>query len=210
MSDTYEGYHNLKILFTESLEDLLAFDDWSDSLLIEAEAKSGFAKGYRHILFPNGLSEIIDFLEEQYDQKMLELLSGRARPQKIRDRIELALKIRIKEYVPKLVHFKNSVYFAKGPNTIVALKIALRSCNLIWRYAGDQSVDYNYYTKRSLLLTVYITSIIYYIQDNSSGNIDTDGYITESLADIINITSKFKNIFKLPKLVDIPIIRLFS
>lgn len=210
MSYTYEQHHNLKILFTQSLADLLRFDDWSNKLLANAEKQCGFAQGYHQIIFPKGVAEIIDFLEEQYDQKMLELLEKQEKPLKIKDRIELALKIRIKCCSLKLVHLKNSIYFAQTLNTISAIKIAFRSCDLIWRYAGDQSIDYNYYTKRSLLLSVYVTSIIYYIQDDSLDNIDTDQYIAESLSDIVNIMSKFKKIFKLPQLVDIPIIRLFS
>ncbi|WP_341763737.1 COQ9 family protein [Candidatus Tisiphia endosymbiont of Beris chalybata] len=210
MSDIELKHHNLKVLFTQALADLLFFDDWGDKLLTEAEVQCGFAEGYHRIIFPNGIIEIIDFLENQYDQKMLKLLAEHEVPIKIKDRIALALKIRIKNYVPKLVHLKNSIYYARPTNTISAIKIALRTCNLIWRYAGDRSTDHNYYTKRSLLLGVYVTSIIYYLQDDSENSVETDQYIIESLSDIVNITSKFKSIFTLPKLVDLPIIRLFS
>ncbi|XVN42449.1 MAG: COQ9 family protein [Candidatus Rickettsia vulgarisii] len=202
-------YHNLKLQFIEAISDLLAFDEWDNKLLEEAEKRCGFAKGYSSIIFPNGLPEIIDFLEDQCDQKMLKLLAKQAIPDKIRDRIDLALKIRIKDCISRLALLQNSCYFANPVNNLQAMKIAWRTCDLIWRYAGDKSIDYNYYTKRSLLLSVYTTSIIYYIQDDSENNIETDKYITNSLSGIITIFSKCKNIFKLPQLVDIPIIRLF-
>lgn len=205
-----EKYHNLKLQFIEAISDLLAFDEWGNKLLEEAEKRCGFAKGYSSIIFPSGLSEIIDFLEDQYDQKMLSLLSEQKIPDKIRDRIDLALRIRIKNCVSKLALLRNSTYFTNPVNNLHAMKIAWRTCDLIWRYAGDKSIDYNYYTKRSLLFTVYTTSIIYYIQDDSENNIETDKYIVNSLSGIIAIFSKCKNVFKLPQLVDIPIIRLFS
>ncbi|MCC8417593.1 MAG: COQ9 family protein [Rickettsia endosymbiont of Bryobia graminum] len=205
-----EKYHNLKLQFIEAISDLLVFDEWDNKLLEEAETRCGFAKGYSSIIFPNGLSEIIDFLEDQYDQKMLNLLANQILPDKIRDRIDLALRIRIKDCTHKLVLLRNSCYFTNPINNLHAMKIAWRTCDLIWRYAGDKSMDYNYYTKRSLLFSAYTTSIIYYIQDNSDNNIETDKYITDSLSGIIAIFSKCKNIFKLPQLVDIPIIRLFS
>ncbi|WP_375326988.1 COQ9 family protein [Candidatus Tisiphia endosymbiont of Nemotelus uliginosus] len=210
MSDIALKHHNLKVLLTQTLAELLLFDEWGEKLLGEAEARCGFMPGYWQIIFPNGIIEIIDFLENQYDQKMLELLSEHEIPSKIRDRIDLALKIRIKYYEPKLIHLKNSIYFARPTNITAAIKIAMRTCNLIWRYAGDQSIDHNYYTKRGLLLGVYVSSIVYYIQDDSENNLETDQYITESLSDIVNITSKLKNVLTLPKMVDIPIIRLFS
>ncbi|WP_341760818.1 COQ9 family protein [Candidatus Tisiphia endosymbiont of Thecophora atra] len=248
---TYEKYHSLKVQFVQVLAKLLIFDEWNNKLLADAEKECGFVKGYCHIIFPNGLREIVDFFESWQDQKMLELLSQQETPAKIRDKIDLALKVRIKNCTPKLVysndlenwnvkqgvsersvhevreyantpqfcetnsskqksiHLKNRTYFTTPSNTLFATKIAFRTCDLIWRYAGDTSIDHNYYTKRSLLFSVYISSILYYIQDKSENNIDTDKYITKSLSSIITMFSKCKNIFKLPNPVDIPIIRLF-
>ncbi|MCC8398255.1 MAG: COQ9 family protein [Rickettsia endosymbiont of Labidopullus appendiculatus] len=247
-----EKYHSLKVQFVQTLPKLLVFNEWNNKLLADAETECGFVKGYCHIIFPDGVREIVDFFESWQDQKMLELLSQQETPTKIRDKIDLALKIRIKDSIAKLVysndlengdnkqgvsersvdelreyantpkfcvansskqksiHLRNRSYFSTPSNTIFATKTAFRTCDLIWRYAGDKSIDYNYYTKRSLLLSVYITSILYYIQDESENNIDTDKYITKSLSNIITIFSKCKNIVKLPNLVDIPIIRLFS
>ncbi|MCC8372247.1 MAG: COQ9 family protein [Rickettsia endosymbiont of Pseudomimeciton antennatum] len=205
-----EKYHSLKVQFVQTLPKLLVFNEWNNKLLADAETECGFVKGYCHIIFPDGIREIVDFFESWQDQKMLELLSQQETPTKIRDKIDLALKIRIKDGIAKLVHLRNRSYFSTPSNTIFATKTAFRTCDLIWRYAGDKSIDYNYYTKRSLLLSVYITSILYYIQDESENNIDTDKYITKSLSNIITIFSKCKNIVKLPNLVDIPIIRLFS
>lgn len=205
-----ERYYHLKIKFIQVLSSLLLVNEWNESLLTDAEAKSGFAKGYYHIIFPGGLREIIDFFEQYQDQKMLKLLSDHETPAKISDKISLALRIRVKYCVPKEICLRNNNYFTKPGNVLFASKIAFRSCDLIWRYAGDRSTDYNYYSKRSLLLNVYIRSLIFYMRDNSENNEATDQYIAKSLSDIVNIFSKFKNIVKLPNLTDIPIIRLFS
>ncbi|MCC8415782.1 MAG: COQ9 family protein [Rickettsia endosymbiont of Gnoriste bilineata] len=204
-----EKYHSLKVQFVQTLAKLLIFNEWNDKLLADTETECGFVKGYCYIIFPGGVREIVDFFESWQDQKMLELLSQQETPIKIRGKIDLALKIRIKDGIAKLVHLRNRSYFAVPSNSIFATKTAFRTCALIWRYAGDKSIDYNYYTKRGLLLSVYITSILYYIQDESEDNIDTDKYITKSLSNIITISSKCKNMLKLPNPVDIPIIRLF-
>ena len=39
----------------------------------------------------------------------------------------------------------------------------------IWFYAGDRSVDSNWYTKRALLASVYKTTELFMIQDTSEG-----------------------------------------
>lgn len=202
-------YYACKVQFIEALLNSQRAKNWNTTLLADTEVKCNFAKGYSNILFPGGIREVVDFAESYYDQKMVELLSATIVPSKIREKIALALGVRIKTCVPKEIHLMNSVYFATPSNTLFASKMAFRTCDLIWRYAGDESIDHNYYSKRSLLLSVYVSAIIYYCQDQSVNNIDTDEYIAESLSDIINISSKLKNIIKLPKLVDIPILRLF-
>lgn len=203
-------YYTDKVKLIEALSNLQESQNWNAKLLADTEVKCNFPKGYSNLLFPDGIREVIDFAEDYYDQKMLKLLSSVATASKIREKIALALQIRIKSCVPKAMHLMNSVYFATPSNTMFASKIAFRTCDLIWRYAGDQSIDHNYYTKRSLLFNVYVSAIIYYCQDQSVNNTDTDQYIAESLSDIINVFSKLKSIIKLPKLDDIPILRLFS
>ena len=202
-------YYACKVQFIEALLSSQEAKNWDSKLLEDTEIKCNFVKGYTGLLFPGGIREVVDFAESYYDQKMVELLSATIVPSKIREKIALALKVRIKTCVPKEIHLMNSVYFATPSNTLFASKMAFRTCDMIWRYAGDESVDHNYYSKRSLLLSVYVSTIIYYCQDQSVNNIDTDEYIAESLSDIINISSKLKSIIKLPKLVDIPIVRLF-
>ena len=125
------------------------------------------------------------------------------------EKISKALKVRIKNCSPKLVLKKNRRFLCTPVNFRLATKIVWESCDKIWRYAGDNSTDFNHYSKRGLLTCVYTSAIIFYINDESDDFSKTDNYIDENLAKIINIAN-FKNIIKLPKLEDIPILRLFS
>ncbi|WP_341789389.1 COQ9 family protein [Rickettsia endosymbiont of Polydrusus tereticollis] len=203
-----EEYYTKKINFMQSLLTLLPFNEWNNNLLAEAEEQSGFASGYNTLLFPNGLQEVIDFFESRQDDKMLMQLAEIEAPKKIRDKLSLALKIRIKN-CPPIIHSKNAAYFAMPSNILFATNLAMRSCDIIWRYAGDKSLDYNYYTKRGLLFTVYLPAILYYIQDESENYIETDKFIDESLTNVINGFTHFKNLCKLAEPSNIPIIRLF-
>ena len=94
-------------------------------------------------------------------------------------------------------------------NIISGTEVACRSCDIIWKYAGDKSSDFNYYTKRGLLLSVYAAAQVFYFGDNSENHKDTKDFIKNALDNIINIAS-FKNNIKMPKIEDIPIARLFS
>ena len=41
----------------------------------------------------------------------------------------------------------------------------------IWFYAGDKSVDSNWYTKRMLLASIYKTTELFMLQDESEGSL---------------------------------------
>ncbi|ABV75224.1 hypothetical protein A1C_04830 [Rickettsia akari str. Hartford] len=197
-------HHIKKISFVQSLLELLPFNEWNNTLLEEAEEKCGFAKGYALIVFPDGLSEIIEFFESYLDNIMLERLKTIEEPTKIRDKISLAVKIRIKTMLP-IMQSKNAAYFALNP--MQGTEVAFRSCDAIWRYTGDKSIDFNYYTKRGLLLSVYISSILFYIQDESENYIETDQFIDTAVENIVNTFSQMK---KLLDPSNIPIVRMFT
>ncbi len=199
-----EEHHIKKISFVQSLLELLPFNEWNNKLLEEAEEKCGFAKGYALIVFPEGLSEIIEFFESYLDNIMLESLKTIEEPAKIRDQISLAVKIRIKTVLP-IIHSKNAAYFALNP--MQETEVAFRSCDAIWHYTGDKSLDFNYYTKRGLLLSVYVSSILFYIQDESENYIETDKFIETSVENIVKTFSQMK---KLLDPSNIPIVRMFT
>ena len=199
-----EEHHIKKISFVQSLLELLPFNEWNNKLFEEAEEKCGFAKGYALIVFPEGLSEIVEFFENYLDNIMLESLNTIEEPKKIREKIFLAVKIRIKNVLP-IIHSKNAAYFALNP--MQGTQVAFRSCDAIWRYAGDKSLDFNYYTKRGLLLSVYVSSILFYIQDESENYIETDKFIETAVENIVKTFSQMK---KLLDTSNIPIVRMFT
>ena len=193
--------------FAVSQKLLLLNGGWSDRLLEDISQECGFDKNYHYILFPSGVREVVEFFESCHDANMLQALNQQDVPAKIRARIALALKIRIKN-TPPPIHVKNNAYFLLVENVCCAIKIAWNSCDLIWHYAGDTATDFNYYSKRGLLVSVYLSSILFYIADKSENAVDTDKFIEDSLENIIGI-AKLKNFAKLPELSDIPILRLF-
>ncbi len=51
----------------------------------------------------------------------------------------------------------------------------------IWRAAGDLSVDHNFYTKRIILATVYLPTIFFWLNDNSSDCHNTWGFLEKRI-----------------------------
>lgn len=202
-------HENAKELFLSSLSKALTDNCWSKNILLKTNEECGFTPGYYYILFPNGLKEIVTAYEKRQDMHMIELLTKEEKPKKIRQMIAKALEIRLTRIGSKKAALNQSSYFMIPTNLIQGLECAGATCDTIWRFAGDKSTDFNYYTKRGLLLSVYLSAQAYYFADESEGHQKTKEFIDTSLDNIINIAS-LKNRFKLPSIEDIPILRLFS
>ena len=209
MSDVEKKQQAIRINFFKEILNLLENMSWSENLVSIAESNMGLDSGYNRIIFPSGIQEIVSAFEKWLDQQMLEQLSALDKPKKIRDQIAQALEIRILSVTSKKVALRCCGYYLVPGNIMAGAESVCHSCDIIWKYAGDKSSDYNYYTKRGLLFAVYGAARTFYLGDNSVDHKDTKDFIKNALDNIINIAS-FKNNIKLPKMEDIPIVRFFS
>jgi ubiquinone biosynthesis protein COQ9 len=152
-------------------------------------------------LFKNGpidfidiFSEIID-LEVKENYNLIELKPERV-PEKIKKIIMIRLNLcqRYKEAV------RSSISLTAMPvNARASLKILYRTCNSIWRIAGDKSTDFSFYTRRISLAAVYTSTLLFWLNDNSNNNIETEFFLERRLKDISKISSLKKPIYNLKK-----------
>lgn len=207
MTDIAKKHKEARNNFFNQLSFLISTAQWNKNLYKEIETKCNFPQNYHYILFPRGGSQIIEEFESWQDQKMLELLLTEDQNLKIREKIAKALEIRIMGIVPKAVILEQNTLFLIPGNILSGAKCYSKTCDLIWCYAGDKSEDFNYYSKRGLLLCVYNSSRLFYLSDNSKDFIKTKKFIATSIEKIINI-AKIKDKIKLPSVEDVPILRL--
>jgi ubiquinone biosynthesis protein COQ9 len=193
--------------FLDKVIELVQLSKWSDEILEEACCIMGLNPIHYYIWFPGGTNEILSFLEAKYDQEMLEIIKP-AELNGVTNKIAFALKTRIlKTSKPKLLSIKNSYHYIKPANFAHGIKLAATTADLIWRYAGDTSIDFNYYSKRILLQGVYLSSQTYYYCDYSKNNINTQKFIERSLNQIVSSAKCLKQV---PNCLNkIPIVRMF-
>lgn len=198
--------------FIEEMLRRLETTNYSIELLSSVNEACGFEKNYYHLLFDGKELEVANFIEQHHDEMMLERLGKGVKINKIREKIATALILRIIDIVKKPVALRQSAFFLMPQNTLAGMENACRTCDVIWRYAGDQSTDFNYYTKRGLLLPVYLSAKTFYFADKSADHEDTKQFIRNALDNIVNIASLKSRInpkAAIPKPEDIPILRMF-
>ncbi len=57
----------------------------------------------------------------------------------------------------------------------------------IWKFAGDQSTNSNYYSKRFLLAQIIMVSLMYYFQDKTDDKRQTQNFIADKLQKVVII-----------------------
>ena len=206
MADIAGKHAGCRYKFFEEFAKALEFNSRMDKTTSTAEQKCNFAKGYHYVLFPAGVGQIMQEFEAWQDSQMLANLDTLERPSKIREMVALALEVRIMKILSKNALLNANGFFTIPSNLLSGSKVAYKTCDFIWKYAGDKSSDFNHYTKRGLLFSVYQSSKLFYFADNSTDHKNTKEFIKNALDNIVNIAS-FKSRIKME---NIPILRLFS
>ena len=189
------------------------FSGWTEELLQVIEQKMELDSGYSMILFEGGIKDLIVFYEKTQDQAMLDDLAIHKEELRVREKVALGVKTRItsRSKTNKAVLSKLMKFYSNPLNVSLGIKNMWDTVDKIWYYAGDQSTDYNYYTKRLLLSAVYSSTLIYYLSDKSEQHQKTWEFLDKRIADVLKI-GNFKNIPQaLNKIKNkIPFIRLIK
>mgnify|MGYP001338122357 CR=1 FL=1 len=143
------------------------FDGWSQGLLEKASQEAGVDQSYGWRLFPQGPLEAVSYWNSSLDQEMLASLPS---PEnlRVREKVALAVKTRLCLLSPyREAARKTAMYLTSPLHLGQASRLLYQTANEIWYYAGDTSTDYNFYTKRGLLVWVYSSTFLYWLRDQS-------------------------------------------
>tara|TARA_B100001123_G_C15227683_1_gene993851 strand:- start:580 stop:1227 length:648 start_codon:yes stop_codon:yes gene_type:complete len=151
-------------------------------------------------VFPGGLPDATRFYSDSLDQKMLLSLSMLdLESLRIRDRVIAGVRARIeagegnRDVIKRL-----AAYFLLPGKNRLALELIWRTCDTIWFVAGDRATDFNFYTKRGLLLPVYSSTLLVWLGDESDGYIESWDYLERQISRVLElpkISSKLKKTF---------------
>ena len=93
--------------------------------------------------------------------------------QKIKYLVINRLKI-INKYFDK----KTLLKLVLNQNSLLSLnKMLFGISDEIWFLAGDKTTDFNYYSKRIILVNIYIASFVYNLNDKTEGYRKTDDFV---------------------------------
>ena len=135
------------------------------------------------LVFPGGVLELAEFFCEQGDhhletQAQTEDLSSF----KVRERIARLVRWRLEHDDPAVVRGLIPFLAARAH-----LKPLWRTCDVIWRCAGDRSTDMNFYTKRTLLMGAVVSTLLFWLEDTSAHKAKTWTFLARRLDDTVHV-----------------------
>ena len=139
------------------------------------------------------LLKISSLFFEDLDQRFLnEVKSKVDKITKTNEKISFLLNKRLQiEKKNKDLIKKFFIHLIKDNNSNKVLTYIYSVSDIIWKYANDRSVDFNYYTKRLILSSVYLKILILSFYKNNLTQKDLNEEISKSL-EHVKLISQFK------------------
>ena len=166
--------------------DLATFDGWSDKTLFAAATKAGISPKEAKVLFPRAGIDLARFYHQYQDQIFFkEFLQIDISNLSHFEKVEIAMKMRFRAMAKNKEGLrKGMVIFAMPMYQTEGINLVWSTCDLIWFNIKDKSTGFSWYSKRITLVSVYLSTLLFFLGDNSSNTRETELFISRRLADV--------------------------
>jgi len=167
---------------------------WNDQTLAETCVDLGYPSVTSRIL-PNGPIDLVYYIVDSWNERLAEDLTYLdLEEMRISDRILEGIKIRLSYQIPYLTRWHEALALGSLPNNLPTTMEKLTNiADEIWYIAGDPSADLNWYTKRGLLISAYVSTELFMLTDKSENFVETWKFLDRRIKDILEY-GKYINI----------------
>ena len=171
----------------------LSANKWTNLNYSSVVIKSSSSEAIWSSNFPLKLRDLTTF----FIRKSLENIQLPVREQfiemKTQERLETILISYLNQFKDNKLIIKRLVEHFKSPESLVSTPESIYSISdKFWNFIEDSSVDFNFYTKRFILMSVIVPTTLFWIKDTSDNNLDTTEYMKKCFKRSMKI-GKIKN-----------------
>ncbi len=173
------------------------FDGWTDGAVESGAIDAGYDAAMAVRAFPYGIGDVLAHFADYINREM----SKRLEEEDLENvsvglRLEKAMRIRLEIEGPYQEAVRKAMsYYALPSNAPQGVQTVWKAVDEMWWACGDESVDFNYYTKRASLAAVYSATMVYWLSDESEGFEETILFYRRRLIDVINAVKTRKKLF---------------
>ncbi len=167
----------------------VAFDGWSMTSLRAGAADAGLGRPELLSAFPDGVADAIGHFSDWADRQATEAMEAAdLKHLKTHQRIAMGVWARLEAMGRwREAARKATAWLATPRRAALSTRLLIRTCDRLWRVAGDRSTDFNYYTKRGLLAGVVVSTTLYWLRDASEGSQATSAFLDRRIGDVLAV-----------------------
>lgn len=163
------------------------FDGWSETVFQNAVRDAGVDAGRALLAFPGGAMDLLDTFWASNDMALAKEIAGRGLDNTpVSQRISKALEIYLDLLRPHREAVRRALALqALPPHAPGALAMLYRTVDTIWRSVGDQSTDYNFYTKRAVLAAVVMSVVTNWLGESGDDAAAMEAFIGRRIGNVL-------------------------
>jgi ubiquinone biosynthesis protein COQ9 len=175
---------------------LVPFEGWTEHALKEAGKKAGLDAIQIKRCFPKGPIDAIQAFYTACDEDLAHAFSTEALAKlRMPERIEKLIDARLHYWQQHRESLRRAQAVHALPwNIPQSYKLLYGSVDQMWKLAGDHSTDFSFYTKRLTLATLYSSTLLFWLNDNSEHYKDTKEFLKRRLKNIGDFGKWKKNL----------------
>ena len=142
----------------------------------------------------DGINSLIVSINLFINQEMKTVISNNFKTLRINEKIRYLIFSRF-EIIDKFFDRKSIFKLVVKQKSLSKVGVMLFNISdEIWHLSGDKSTDFNYYTKRFILMNIYSASFFYFLRDNSVEYSKTREFIDKQISNVLKF-GKLKSNF---------------
>lgn len=181
----------LRLFLAPHIADAAIFDGWSETALREAARVSGVDPDVAVLAFEGSAMAMITAWIDTIDAAMpIALPPEVLGAMKIRERIRSLVQFRLDAVLGREEALRRALAIMAMPqNAAAALRTGWRSADIMWRLAGDTATDWNHYSKRAILASLYAATLAVFVNDESEGKAETRAFLDRRIDGVMRFES---------------------
>ncbi|HQV02203.1 MULTISPECIES: COQ9 family protein [unclassified Novosphingobium] len=182
-----QSLDELRIALAPGIAQAAAFDGWSEAAVRDAAQSAGIDPAAALFAFSGGPMQMIEAWVSSVDAAMAQALPAeRIGNLKIRERIRTLVQFRLDAIVGQKEALRRAQAIMAMPQNVArTVRLGWRSADAMWRLAGDTATDYNHYTKRMTLGSIYAATLAVYVNDTSEDHAETRAFLDRRIEGIM-------------------------
>lgn len=181
----------IRVALAPAIAEAAAFDGFTPLAIANAARAAGIDPDVAALAFPGGAADMVDAWFAAVDADMLARLpADTLAAMKIRDRITGLVEARLAILAPHRESLRRALgVLALSANVPLAARLGWRAADTMWAAAGDTATDFNHYSKRAILGSVYAATMAVFLNDESEGHADTRAFLARRIAGVMQFES---------------------